>query len=447
MKTAYARHIVIATILFFINIVVITIFNVSSLLSLGYTCILFLLFNRFFTEKKLRTRNFFAFQVLLFIVLGVYTFNLIAWPDWLGLGLDGSVGAVGTDSPRFYLGLVSDDRLIPRELNKDMFWFVFNNSYVNLLKVVYPFPIYHPLTILIPNVLGLSFIPYYTYKVASTASSQEKVAKLAFILVLFCPMLITNGAILIRDGWTAFFTIVSIYYAQEKKIIPYLIAIVLLSYLRISTGILVFVCSLSIWNKALFENRKNRNRLIGLILIVVVSLSFVSPVISDYIQYKNISFGRDEFVESFIGKDQNSTTYKLFTLPMYLRIPASFIFFFSYPYLSLGSITSSVFDIRGFLTGIIMPLLFIVYFRYMISGIVYSFIQKNAKDIKTLVIILFVFIAAVSMISLQLRHRTAIMPLYYILIAYGFYNNKLITRQIGSIYMVCYIMIQIVFLF
>lgn len=445
MKTAYARHIVIATILFFINIVVITIFNVSSLLSLGYTCILFLLFNRFFTEKKLRTRNFFAFQVLLFIVLGVYTFNLIAWPDWLGLGLDGSVGAVGTDSPRFYLGLVSDDRLIPRELNKDMFWFVFNNSYVNLLKVVYPFPIYHPLTILIPNVLGLSFIPYYTYKVASTASCQEKVAKLAFILVLFCPMLITNGAILIRDGWTAFFTIVSIYYAQEKKIIPYLIAIVLLSYLRISTGILVLVCSMLFWKNALFVNKKYRYRFIGLIFIIIVSLSFLLPVILDYIQTKNISFGRDDFVESFIGKD--STAYRLYILPIYLRIPASFSFFFSYPYLSLGSITSNAFDVRGFLTGIIMPLLFIVYFRYMISGIVYSFIQKNKNEIKTLVIILVVFIAAISMISLQLRHRTAIMPLYYILIAYGFYNNKSITRQIGSIYLVFYIMIQIVFLF
>jgi hypothetical protein len=281
--------------------------------------------------------------------------------------------------------------------------------------------------------------------VALKASSEEKVAKLAFILVLFCPMLIINGAILMRDGWTAFFTIVSIYYAQEKKIIPFLIAIVLLSYLRISTGILVFVCSLLIWNKALFENRKNRFRFIGLLLIVIVSLSFFLPLISDYIQTENISFGRDSFVESFIGED--STAYKLYMLPLYLRIPASFIFFFSYPYLSLESITSNAFDIRGFLTGIIMPLLFIVYFRYMISGIVYSFIQKNAKEIKTLVIILVVFIAAISMISLQLRHRTAIMPLYYILIAYGFYNNKLITRQIGSIYMVCYIMIQIVFLF
>lgn len=438
----YDRHKIIATLLFFINIVVITLFNVSSLLSLGYTTILFLLFNRFFTEKKLRTHNFFAFQVLLFVTLVIYTSNLIAWPDFLGL--TPNIRGVGTDDAKFYAGVTDNIHNLPESAAYYSYWRI-TNVFSNFLKVLYPFPIYHPLTILIPNILGLSFIPYFTYKVALKASSEEKVAKLAFILVLFCPMLIINGAILMRDGWTAFFTIVSIYYAQEKKIIPFLIAIVLLSYLRISTGILVFVCSLLIWNKALFENRKNRFRFIGLLLIVIVSLSFFLPLISDYIQTENISFGRDSFVESFIGED--STAYKLYMLPLYLRIPASFIFFFSYPYLSLESITSNAFDIRGFLTGIIMPLLFIVYFRYMISGIVYSFIQKNAKDIKTLVIILFVFIAAISMISLQLRHRTAIMPLYYILIAYGFYNNKLITRQIGGIYMVCYIMIQIVFLF
>ena len=230
--------------------------------------------------------------MLLFIVLGIYIINLSVWPEWLGLGLDGSVGDVGTDSPRFYLGLVSDDKLIPQGLDKDMFWFIFNSPYVNLLKIVYPFSIYHPLTILIPNILGLVFVPYYTYKVALKASNQEKVAKLAFYLVLFCPALITNGAILLRDGWTAFFTIASIYYAQEKKVAPFLIAIVLLSYLRISTGILVLVCSMLFWKNALFVNKKYRYRFIGLIFIIIVSLSFLLPVILDYIQTKNISFGR-----------------------------------------------------------------------------------------------------------------------------------------------------------
>lgn len=442
MKTAYARHIVIATILFFINIVVITIFNVSSLLSLGYTCILFLLFNRFFTEKKLRTRNFFAFQVLLFIVLIIYISNMIVWPDFLGL--TPNIRGVGTDDAKFYAGVTDNIESLPSSAAYYSYWRM-TNVFSRFLNVLYPFSIYHPITILIPNTLGLAFIPYFTYKVTLNASNEEKVARLAFFLVLFCPMLIANGAILMRDGWTALFTIASIYYAQKKKIAPFLIAIVLLSYLRISTGILVLVCSMLFWKNALFVNKKYRYRFIGLIFIIIVSLSFLLPVILDYIQTKNISFGRDDFVESFIGKD--STAYRLYILPIYLRIPASFSFFFSYPYLSLGSITSNAFDVRGFLTGIIMPLLFIVYFRYMISGIVYSFIQKNKNEIKTLVIILVVFIAAISMISLQLRHRTAIMPLYYILIAYGFYNNKSITRQIGSIYLVFYIMIQIVFLF
>src|SRR5690554_1927643 len=120
MKTTNVQHKLIAILLLVINIAFISVFNASSLVALGYTCFLFWLFNRFLTDKKLWAYNFFAFQVLLFIVLGIYIINLSVWPEWLGLGLDGSVGEVGTDSPRFYLGLVSDDKLIPQGLDKDM---------------------------------------------------------------------------------------------------------------------------------------------------------------------------------------------------------------------------------------------------------------------------------------------------------------------------------------
>ena len=444
MKAINPRHKLLATLLFVFNIAVIAVFNAESLLSLGYTYVLFLLFNRLVTDKKLWHYNFYAFQVLLFIVLGIYIINLSVWPEFLGL--TPNIEGVGADDAKFYAGVTDIAHNLPSSAAYYTYWRI-THIFPIFLKVLYPFPIYHPLTILIPNTLGLAFIPYFTYKVALNASNQEKVAKLAFALVLFCPMLIINGAILVRDGWTAFFTIASIYYVQEKKIAPYLIAIFLLSYLRMSTGLVILVGSLFLWKNALFVNKKNAWRFTGLILVFIISLSFVYPIFLDYLQTKNISFGSDHFVESFIGKDQSSTTYKLYTLPMYLRIPASFIFFFSYPYLSLASITSDAFNIRGVLAGMIMPLLFIVYFRYMISGIVYSFVQRNKNEIRSLVIILVIFIGAISMISLQLRHRTAIMPFYYILIAYGFYNNNLKTRQIGVFYVGFYILIQLVFLF
>ncbi|MBC8228551.1 hypothetical protein H8E77_03265 [bacterium] len=58
--------------------------------------------------------------------------------------------------------------------------------------------------------------------------------------------------------------------------------------------------------------------------------------------------------------------------------------------------------------------------------------MKNKElAMRTVAVAFFILLLIVSQISIQLRHKTMLMPLFYILVAYGFYNKTKLGEILG----------------
>ena len=68
------------------------------------------------------------------------------------------------------------------------------------------------------------------------------------------------------------------------------------------------------------------------------------------------------------------------------------------------------------------------------------------KNIVKLFALLFVLLLILSQFSVQGRHKTMLMPLFYILIAYGFVNNTKNTKIVGGILSILIFIVQIIFI-
>ncbi|MEN8251857.1 MAG: hypothetical protein ABFS32_23250, partial [Bacteroidota bacterium] len=222
-----------------LNIFLILLSNYQSLFSYAYTIFLFTILQHLIVEKEFFIRNYLVLQLYVLLALLLYQAQLVIMPDWNGFS--GMYGTVGTDDSRYYAGVADDISSIPTIARG---YIGMDHSFVKFLNVLYPFKITHPLTILIPNLLGIGLVPYFTYRTSYSLTSDHKTSKTAYILVMICPVILSNGLILMRDGWTAILIIAGIYYLLEKRIFQYIIAFLLLSYLRLGSSILLAIAPL-----------------------------------------------------------------------------------------------------------------------------------------------------------------------------------------------------------
>ncbi|MDF1576532.1 MAG: EpsG family protein [Bacteroidales bacterium] len=361
-------------------------------------------------------------------------------PDWKGFS---GMYKVGTDDSSFYAGVADDISSIPTIARG---YIGMDYKYVNFLKLLYPFKINHPLTIIVPNLIGIGFIPYLTYKTSYSLTGDHKTSKIAFILVMICPVILSNGLILMRDGWTAFLIIAGIYYLLEKRILQYIIALLLLSYLRLGSGILLAIAPLFYLKQFFFSGSLLQQvlKILAAVVVVTAFFSFGLPLLLEFMESKGVSgFARQEFVETFIKRtDSDSVIYAIYTKPAYLQVPLGFLFFLFAPFLTFQFYTEGVFNIRNIMFTTIMPILSLVYFRYFFSGVLYS-LKKKEPSLKRFIFVLFFMILIISQLSIQPRHKTSIMPLFYILVAFGVNYNDKLSRQLSLSFAILLGLIQV----
>lgn len=433
-----------AIIFFLINIIIISLIDFEILNSFFYTTLVLYLITFVFLSKDF-FKNFLVLQLYVFLAILIFQIQKYAIPDWYGFS--GDYGGVGTDDSRFYGGVTTNISSIPYGARS---YLGMDHNFVTFLKFIYPFQINHPLSIIIPNLLGICFIPHFTYKTAFSLTKDFRVSELAFKLVLICPFILSNGLILMRDGWSSFFLILGLYHFFEGNFIKYIIALFFLISIRLGTGILLLIVPFFyLYNFFLSGNIKKvfiKVLLFTLFLLILISVGL--PFLIEYSVSRGISgFGRQEFVENFIAKaDDSSIVYVIYNLPFYLKLPFGFAFFLLLPYLKVEFFTQGFFNIRNIMFTILMPILNIFYFKYFFSGIYYA-ISNNKKNIRKVIFIYLFLILIVSQLSIQPRHKTALMPLFYILVAYGFVNNTKMSRLIGILIMFSLILIQIIILF
>jgi hypothetical protein len=180
------------------------------------------------------------------------------------------------------------------------------------------------------------------------------------------------------------------------------------------------------------------------VILVFAIFGLGLPFLLEYMIEKGVSgFARQEFVESLIkSSDSDSVIYAIYTMPPYLKIPLGFIFFLFAPFLSFQLYTDEVFNLRHILVTTIMPIISLVYFRYFMSGVLYSF-RKNESQIKRFFYIFCILILIISQLSIQPRHKTSVMPLFYILVAYGITYNDKFSRQLSLAFVLIFGLVQL----
>ena len=177
-----------------------------------YTLIIFTVINTLINESD-KNSNFVYFHFYLSITIIIYLYQRLTIPGYLGLS--GPGGGVGTDDVRYYAWLLEGN--VPYNIKFNIYGDI--HPYANLLKIIYPFQIYNPLNILIINVLGITFLPFYVNKLTFALTNNNKVSDLAQKFTLFCPYSMAMGLIIMRDMLITTLVFASLYYFLQGNII------------------------------------------------------------------------------------------------------------------------------------------------------------------------------------------------------------------------------------
>lgn len=422
----------------FLVLLVTAVLNLGSVLSLIFYAVMFSLIWRFALKWSNLLRGVSVFFLYSALTMGLFAWQFYTNPEYFGFS--GGPG-VGTDDSFFY-SLVAPD--LPADFPvRDGFW-LRSHNYTNILGVVAAALAFlrldmHPLDLLFFNVLGLSFVPFFAARVAFQATQDARAAAFACTATLICPFLITNSLILIRDGWMALCFIGALYFLMKRRYLMLSLTLMLAVYLRFEAGLLL-LASISLY-VGLIKNRKtgvagevaatrrSLPRMLVILLLPFVALIFCIILIGPT-TFINIAAGlayREGFLETFIAASTNTgsggTFYKINQFPWFISIPLGFLFFLGSPFFTLSGLISDGEYIPRMVLANLFSLMFIFYFAFFIRGVVRVLTSSNAI-MGVLVIIFLIDVLVLSQASMQIRHKVALMPMFYVIAAYGFVYKR-----------------------
>lgn len=414
----------------------------SGYTSYAYTLIFFFAFN-FLCDRDHWQKNLAYFHFFLVLAFFVYFLQRVQLPHYMGL--TGPEGGVGTDDVRYYAGLD-----VAISYTTDRMDIAMDNPYTNLLRIVYPFKIGNPIDIVIFNILGIAFMPYLTYKTAKIFFDDNRISLLSERLVLFCPFMMSIGLIIMRDVMCSSLILASFCCFAQKKYIPFALFTGLLAFLKF--GFVVFLCVPLFLYMIYRENQKTRDLatarikyLIASIGILIFFIIFILPNLDALTggRLTPESLFRDSFLEYLEGANDESILVKLYSLPVVIRIPALIVTFLVIPPLTFNIFNENIFIIRSFLQNVLAPIywwpLYLFFFQFLFSY------KKLTSAAKTIFYILILMALALGMISLQTRHKAALLPFFYIAISYAILNLGKSKRTMSVICLFVFIIAQIIY--
>lgn len=389
-----------------------------------YTFIIFIGINSF-CQCEYRQRNFAYFHFYLIIALCMFFIHRYQLPNYMGL--TGPEGGIGTDDVRYYAGLpgvsitYSTERMDIAE----------SNPYTQLINYIYPFTVDNPVEIVIFNILGIAFLPYLTKRTADVLLGDSTVSAIAERLILFCPFMMSIGLIIMRDVICSSIILVAFVCFAKKKYVVSIVFIGLLAFLKfgfvVFLGVILMVYI--VCQGLLKTHRKLSTKLKYVCFFIVCFVLFAIFVIPNLEtitggRLSSESLFRDSFLEYLEGANEGSILVKLYALPVIIRIPALIITFLVIPPLTFNIFYNGVFIPRAFFQNVLAPIywwpLFLYFFSFLFS---YRKLSIRAKSVFYIIVIMAL---ALGMISLQTRHKAALLPFFYIAIAYSIkYKNNL----------------------
>jgi hypothetical protein len=407
--------------------------SAHSLVSLAVYYLLFSLGMRLLDpghDRALANATFFFYAVG---VLLIFHGQLIGLPQYYGFS--GGLG-VGTDDSFFYsLGapvLPADFPLRPG--------YAVNLHPYGFLMRFFSEPMYalyrgfHPLDLLYMNAAGLAFTPFLTRAATRILTSDESASRAAFVLALLCPFTLANGLILVRDGLLATCFAGALYAVLSTRPILLVFFLFGTAFLRLPAAILLMA---SIWFIVMFGRvpfqtlagwplRHRWLWLASLLVVPVVTAVGLYVAAGDLIQSRLMAVQglfRDQFLSEFVfdqsQRDQGTATfYAINQLALPIRLPLAFLFYFGAPFLAVDTLTvHGALIPRQVMLGA-YAILFIAYAGWFVRGLVRALDERN-RAILALAIIFCLDLLILSQASMQIRHKVELMPLMYVIVAYG----------------------------
>lgn len=408
-----------------------------------YTFVIFWGFN-FFCERECRQRNFAYFHFYLILALCMFFVHRYQLPNYMGL--TGPEGGIGTDDVRYYAGLprvsitYSTERMDIAE----------NNPYTQLLSYIFPFIIHNPVEIVIFNILGIAFMPYLTRRAADILIGDSSVSIIAERLILFCPFMMSIGLIIMRDVVCTSIILGAFICFANKNYIFSIVFIGLLTFLKFGFVVFLGVVLMvhTVCRGLLKTHGRLSTRLKYIMLFVVLGILFIIFVIPNLEiitggRLSAESLFRDSFLEYLEGANEGSMLVKLYALPIIIRIPALIITFLVIPPLTLNVFFNGIFIPRAFFQNVLAPIywwpLFFYFFCFLFSY------RKLSPKVKSVFYIIVIMALALGMISLQTRHKTALLPFFYIAIAYSMKYKRNLYTILPMVCSVLFIIAQFVY--
>jgi hypothetical protein len=396
----------------------------SALAFVGYLGATAVVYRMLVGELHLEAIGLYAFYA--FLTLVVYKVQFAEAPMYLGF----SGGKLfGTDDTHFFSLLAER---VPYDIPLRPYYAEYDHPYTTFLDFISLYDVYHLMDIIWANLIPLVLLPVLTRALAFSLTGNENVARGAFLLMVICPFTLANSLILIRDGWTAMLFVGAIYFFYELKVGRMAVLTSLLFYLRVASGIqlvmVLGIVSLVFYFRA--ERTWVRRSILGGLVLTGTAVAYgsfylltiVTPI-QTFTGVFDLLF-REEFLGFFRKHTPDAFILQLYELPTYIRLPASFSFFLVMPILPVGELFwEDVFVIRGAMLCI-YSLVFVFVFRYLVAGMYESLLSGRGRWPVILSVVSFlVLILALSQISMQLRHKVMVMPLQYIIAAYGYYES------------------------
>lgn len=422
------------TTLLIINVFSIVVINVASLTSFFYFLLLSSIIIKFFLPLSLYR---ITYDYALFSILAIVLYLLQYWASPQFIGLSGGFG-IGTDDTRYFY-YIADSYPSGFDYTSDLRHM---REYERIMKFVAWFPINHPLDILFFNIAPIILIAPFTQNVAYFFLKDEEAANLSARLIRFCPFLLANSLILVRDGWITMAIIGGIYFLVRANYLKFGLMLVILLVLRMGSAllfitlVLILVLRLYMWR----ETAKTRfTYLFTITLILFTGLTLLAPAAYTYLNQKGFLasfFFRSYFVSGFLTRaaietgNEGSILLAIYREPAYLRIPLGFTYFFMSPLFTPNQIIRmGIIAPRAILQNL-FALLFIFYLRYFVRGCVQAVRHRN-WDAICLLLSYVVIIFIISQGSIQIRHKVSSLPFLYIMVAYGWRQRNHLGDRIG----------------
>lgn len=327
---------------------------------------------------------------------------------------------------------------------------------------IFTYPLYfftgqlHLIDAVLINVVVLSLIPTFTAKTALLLTEDAKVARTAYLLTAICPLLLGHGLVLLRDTWAALLIIASIYFFLQKNFLRFGLLAALLFFLRPTSGVLLIIL---ISTYAFFSPRQRQHPIIRFLLLyftvafAVIGFIVIYPTLERLFGSVEFliesTFFRTTFVQQFLGTQVTasggvSPFLTISEQPFFIRIPLGFAFFLFGPYFSPADWTAEG-NVRPHLAvvGGFAVLMILFYARYFTAAIV-KIVAVRHISLRITALGFLLSILLLSQLSTQLRHKTWVMPLFYILVAYGYHHGSRSGRILGWLIMLALFWAQLI---